>query len=214
MQRLRAISILAIAGMIALLLTSSAASAKDKLPVPADEFVYCTVCHGVQLMGNASLGAPRLSAMEAWYVERQLQAFKQGWRGKHTDDNFGLEMQPMADVLAPEQIEAVAKFVARTRSEAPTPTVTGNAERGKALYRTCAACHGENAQGNETFGGPALSGVNDWYLAGQLQNYRNGVRGEHPQDNFGRQMRSAMNVLVDTAAIDDVVSYITSLRAD
>ncbi len=214
MRALPQLAKIATAGIFFALLIPAAAIAKDKLVIPANEFVYCTVCHGVQLMGNASLGAPRLSAMDAWYVERQLQAFKQGWRGKHADDKLGLEMQPMASDLTSEQVKAAARFVARTRSEVPTPTVTGNQTRGKKLYTTCAACHGDKAQGNETFGGPPLTGVNDWYLVGQLQNYSNGVRGAHTQDNFGRQMRGAMNVLTDATAIDDVVSYISSLHGD
>ena len=45
-------------------------------PVASDDLVFCTTCHGVQLMGNAVIKAPRLSGMETWYVEQQLRNFK------------------------------------------------------------------------------------------------------------------------------------------
>ena len=64
----------------------SLAKAGDEMPVPADAFVYCTVCHGVQMMGNEILQAPRLSGMASWYVSRQMVAFKNGERGIHEDD--------------------------------------------------------------------------------------------------------------------------------
>ena len=96
--------------VVVLLAIPLAATAQDPV-IPADEFVYCTVCHGVQLMGNSTLKAPRLSGMETWYVERQLQAFKNGWRGDRDEDVVGSEMQPMAAALSDDQIVEVAEFV-------------------------------------------------------------------------------------------------------
>ena len=62
-------------------------------------------------------------------------------------------------------------------------------------------------------GGPALADLNDWYLVKQMQNYRDGSRGNEPDDIFGLQMRAATLVfLSDDEAINDVVSYITSLQ--
>lgn len=191
---------------------SSALFAEDELPIPADEYVYCTVCHGVQLMGNSVIGAPRLSQMEGWYVEGQLQGFKKGWRGKHDADKAGIEMQPMAAALSNEQIVEATSFVVKTRSDPPAGTVRGGISRGRHHYTTCAACHGEEGQGNEALGGPALTNVNDWYLVTQLQNFRNGSRGAHPDDSYGNQMRAAAQILADDEAINDVVSYIATLK--
>jgi cytochrome c oxidase subunit 2 len=191
---------------------SSALLADDELPIPADEYIYCTVCHGVQLMGNSVIRAPRLSEMEDWYVERQLQSFKKGWRGTHDADKAGIEMQPMAAALSDEQIKEVTSFVTRTRSEQPTATVRGGISRGRHHYTTCAACHGEKGQGNEALGGPALTNVNDWYLIRQLQNFKTGSRGAHPDDSYGNQMRAATQILADDEAINDVVSYIATFK--
>lgn len=191
---------------------SSSIAAADELPIPADEYIYCTVCHGVQLMGNSVIRAPRLSQMEGWYVERQLQAFKNGWRGTHGADKAGIEMQPMAAALSAEQMTEVSSFVTKTRSSPTTETVFGSITRGRHHYTSCVACHGENGQGNKALGGPALTGVNDWYLVTQLQNYNNGSRGTHPDDTYGNQMRAAAKILADDGAINDVVSYIATLK--
>ncbi len=198
---------------ILLVFTETAlAVADDELPIPADEYVYCTVCHGVQLMGNPIIRAPRLSGMDSWYVENQLRAFKKGWRGKHEMDLIGMEMQPMAAALTDEQIKEVSAFVAATRSDAPPGTIDGDADKGRAYYSTCAACHGVRGEGNIALGSPTLTGINDWYLVTQIRNFRDGTRGSHAGDTYGMQMRASARLLSDDEAIQDVVTYISTLQ--
>ncbi len=196
---------------VAMLALTSLVRAEDELPIPADEYIYCTVCHGVQLMGNSIIEAPRLSGMESWYVESQLRAFKKGWRGKHERDVVGMEMQPMAAALTEEQIKEVSAFVAATRSDHPVETINGDVDRGKAHYSTCAACHGVRGEGNIALGSPALTGQNDWYLVRQLKHFRDGTRGGQPGDTYGMQMRASAGLLSDNQAINDVVKYISTL---
>lgn len=198
----------------ALLVLVSSAGASDDLPIPADEFVYCTVCHGVQLMGNSITRAPRLSGMASWYVENQLRAFKNGWRGKHAGDGAGMDMQPMAAALSDEQIGEVAAFVSSTRSDIPPRTIDGDIDTGKKHYAACAACHGVSAEGNIALGSPALTGMNDWYLVTQIRNFREGARGGQPGDINGMQMRASARLLADDQAIRDVVAYITTLQEE
>ncbi|HLU06229.1 MAG TPA: c-type cytochrome [Woeseiaceae bacterium] len=192
---------------------ASASLAGDAPVIPPDEFVYCTVCHGAQMKGNRSIEAPRLSGMDAGYIERQLHAFKQGWRGTHENDKAGMEMRPMAAILKDREIAAAARYVNSVSSEPPPATVEGDAARGEVLYATCAACHGPNAEGIKELGSPALSGLNDWYLVTQLLNFRDSTRGGHPHDTYGAQMRAAASVLPDDAAVQDVVSYIATLQS-
>jgi len=196
---------------VAMLALTSPIRAEDELPIPADEFIYCTVCHGAQMMGNSIIKAPRLSGMERWYVENQLRAFKKGWRGKHEKNVVGMEMQPMAAALTEEQIKEVSAFVAATRSDHPPETINGDADRGKAHYSTCAACHGVNGEGNIALGSPALTGQNDWYLVRQLKHFRDGTRGGQPGDTYGMQMRASAGLLSDDEAILDVVKYLSTL---
>lgn len=198
---------------IALLCTGGpVAAAEDELPVTPEAYVYCTVCHGIQLMGNPIIKAPRMSGMETWYIEKQLLDFKEGLRGTHDDDLSGIEMQPMAAALSGDQIRKAATFVAATRSPAPVPTVDGDINHGRSLYSSCAACHGRNGEGNETLGTPSLTIPDDWYLVTQLRNYKSGARGNLAGDTYGMQMRSATRSLNDDQDIIDVVSYINTLR--
>lgn len=201
-------------GLLGLLLTLAATTGMaDEPPLaPPDELVYCTVCHGVQLKGNHVIQAPRLSGMEAWYARRQLLAFSKGWRGTHETDLVGMEMQPMAAALSDGEIERAAQYVAAVGSEAPPDTVDGDAQRGRSIYATCAACHGADGHGNEALNGPGLTGLNDWYVVRQLRNFRDGTRGSHADDSYGAQMRAAAQVLDDDAAIYDVATYINTLQ--
>ncbi|MCB1685352.1 MAG: c-type cytochrome [Pseudomonadales bacterium] len=115
-----------------------------------DMFIYCTTCHGVELRGNSSVDAPRLNGMEDWYVRNQMRAFAGGWRGSHSADLTGMEMQPQAAALTEKQREAAVQFVAAVpvRLSTLSFTVKGDADRGADLYRTCSACHGAGGEGN------------------------------------------------------------------
>ena len=55
---------------------------------------------------------------------------------------------------------------------------------------------------------PRLNGMSDWYRARQLGNFRDGVRGAHPQDIYGGQMALVAGMLADDAAVRDVIAYI------
>lgn len=195
--------------VVIILLAVSNSYAED-LVVPDDDLTFCTVCHGVQLMGNSIVKAPRISGLDSWYVRNQLLAFKRGWRGADELDVFGMEMQPMAANLSEEQIDRAAKFVAATKSDLPSTTITGSVKRGNSLYSSCKTCHGEQGQGNQELGSPALAGQNDWYLRTQLYNFVNGSRGKHKDDIRGQQMRAAAVVLNSEQAINDVVAYIAT----
>lgn len=181
--------------------------------IPAQKFVYCTVCHGMQMGGNHIIAAPRVSGMDSDYIERQLLGFKNGWRGVHPDDAGGHEMRPMAAALSDKEIIEVARYVSAVQSATPAVTVDGDAVRGKTLYQSCIACHGANAEGNKTLGGPALTGLNDWYVLTQLKNYKAGIRGNDPDDSYGQQMKSATALLADEQAMQDVARYIATINS-
>lgn len=87
----------------------------------------------------------------------------------------------------------------------------GDAERGKTLYATCGACHGPNAEGMEALNAPRLAGQEEWYTVRQLENFKNGVRGNNPRDTYGMQMAPMAQTLPDAQAMQDVAAYIRSL---
>ena len=87
----------------------------------------------------------------------------------------------------------------------------GDADAGKPLYAVCAACHGAQAEGNAALHAPKLSGQGDWYLKRQLKYYKQGVRGAHAKDVFGKMMAPMAATLADEAAIKNVAAYIGTL---
>ena len=66
-------------------------------------YVTCATCHGQNGEGNFGLKAPRLTGQHDWYIKRQLENFKAGIRGSHSDDLFGLQMRLMSQILQDEK---------------------------------------------------------------------------------------------------------------
>lgn len=174
-------------------------------------YATCAACHGANGEGNVALNAPKLSGHGAWYLERQLHLFKGGARGTHDKDVFGKMMAPMAATLANDQ--AMADVVAYVASLPDTPaaqTIQGDVDSGRRRYATCAACHGAQGAGIAATNAPRLQGMSDWYMARQLKNFRDGIRGAHAQDAYGSQMALVAGMLSDDASIGDILAYINS----
>ena len=92
-----------------------------------------------------------------------------------------------------------------------TSLAESDTEQGAEVFDDiCAICHGEQAQGDEDFEAPKLSGQHDWYLTLQLNNFRAGIRGTHEDDENGLIMRPMALTLSDKN-IADVVAYIVTL---
>jgi cytochrome c553 len=87
----------------------------------------------------------------------------------------------------------------------------GDPVKGKALFATCGACHGANAEGMEALNAPRLAGQEEWYTIRQLQNFKSGARGSNPKDTYGMQMAPMAQTLPDDQAMADVAAYIKSL---
>ena len=176
-------------------------------------FAVCSACHGQNGEGNMAMNAPRLAGQQGWYLARQLEAYRLGHRGTKPGDTFGMQMRPMASAVStPVAIENLVAYVDSLPLAKSSPTVKGDAVKGKVAYAVCAACHGQKAEGLEQMGGPRLAGQDDWYLVRQIQNFKKGLRGYHPEDVFGRQMSPMAATLADDAAIGNVVAYINSLN--
>lgn len=174
-------------------------------------YAVCASCHGAQGEGQQALNAPRLAGQDAWYLERQLRLYKQGMRGAHEKDTFGKMMAPMAATLPDDAaITSVVAYIATLPDAKAATTLQGDAARGKQRFATCASCHGADARGIASTNAPRLQGLNDWYMATQLKNFRDGVRGTHPQDIHGGQMHLMAGMLSDDAAIADIIAYINS----
>lgn len=175
-------------------------------------YAICAACHGGQGEGLVALNAPKLTGQHSGYLKRQLRNYKLGRRGSHEDDLYGLQMAPMAATLVNDtMIDNVVAYI-QTLPDTPAPTtVTGDVANGAKLYTTCAYCHGADAQGIEAMNAPRQAGITDWYLLNQLRNFKQGIRGHHPEDLEGKQMGFMSKMLMDEQAMMDVIAYINTL---
>ena len=180
--------------------------------VGSAQFIVCAACHGQQGEGMAALNAPKIAGQSAWYLKRQLQNYKSGARGAHADDVFGRQMAPMAATLVSDAaIDNVIAHI-QTLPDNPAPsTIEGDVSKGEKLYRVCSYCHGADGQGVRAMNAPRAAGMSDWYLARQLENFREGIRGSHSSDYYGFQMGLMASVARDEQAINDLVAYINTL---
>ena len=191
--------------IVALACMASSARAQNK-------FDYCLLCHGSNANGNPGIRAPKLSGMEPWYLARQLENFAAGVRGVPGDDAGGHEMMPVGLRLKQEGIiDAAVHFIGSLESRRPPATVRGDVAHGRKLYQACAACHGAKGAGNAALQAPALAARTDWYLATQLTNYKQGLRGADERDTYGAQMRAIATTLPDDKAVTDLVAFINTL---
>ena len=178
----------------------------------------CLPCHGSEGLGNQQMNAPRLAGQADWYLARQLTKFKQGIRGAHKDDVAGMQMATMAKTLMDEEsIKNLAAYInglneVTSAKDDTVKVVSSSPEQGKNFYQlNCTACHRQDGLGDPEFNAPALAGQHDWYLVRQLQNFKSGTRGAHPEDFQGMQMAPLATLLKDDQAIQNVVAHISEL---
>jgi cytochrome c oxidase subunit 2 len=175
-------------------------------------YATCAACHGQQGGGNIAMNAPGLAELPPWYIERQIEHFKEGIRGSNEADEYGRQMAPMANMLT--DLSAIRNVTAYIETLDPPPdvdTITGDPERGAFFYTSCGACHGARAQGNAALQAPRLAGQDDWYLKRQLKNFRLGIRGSHKGDEYGHQMVLMARSVQDEQSINDLLAYLNTL---
>lgn len=199
--------------------TFSQTLVRARRDIAAGQQIYtaCIACHGVNGEGNKAIGAPVLAGQERDYLNRQLHYFRNDIRGGNADDVYGRQMLPFASMLADDAaVDNVSYYLNSLTATSPTAEKSteklGDASAGRELYRNCAVCHGESAQGNYAQKAPKLAGQYSWYLKRQIENYQHGIRGKHPQDLYGSQMILMSKLLQNEQAIDDVLAYIATLQ--
>lgn len=82
---------------------------------------------------------------------------------------------------------------------------------GQAQFAVCASCHGQGGEGNQALNAPRINGLQAWYIERQLKYYKSGVRGAHPDDQFGQQMAPMASMLTTDEAVRNIAAYISQL---
>ena len=197
------------------LLAAGFARAEGDAGAGAALYAACASCHGADGGGDRALQAPRLTHLQPAYLSVQLRKFKSGLRGGSGAGLSAAQMAGMAATLADDQaIADVVAYIGTLQSDPSPATITGDPQRGADYYNQfCGACHGARAEGNPALDSPRLAGSDDWYLMAQLEAFRSGQRGSHPDDRTGRQMKAMAALLPDEKSRADVVAFIRSLAA-
>lgn len=84
---------------------------------------------------------------------------------------------------------------------------------GPALFETCATCHGRDGEGSATFAAPAIAGMPEWYLLGQLEKYRDGHRGARAEDRNGSTMRAMVGALDGDGDLEAIAAFVAAMPA-
>ena len=95
----------------------------------------------------------------------------------------------------------------QTTLQTPNETVTG-----EELFIVCTFCHGDSGQGNDRRDGPALAGLEAWYLELQMHNFKNGIRGYLAEDVPGQVMHFSSPMLRNDFTITSLAEYISALE--
>lgn len=179
---------------------------------PPDTFRrVCAACHGPNGQGNREIGAPSIAALPRWYVEEQLRRFRSGWRGADPADTNGQKMRAAIAPLSDAELAEAVGIVTALPQAVHAPTLEGDAKNGAWFFEMeCMGCHRYNGHGELAFKSGPISGLPDWYLLGQLEKFRDGIRGYHPDDEHGRKMRQIVGGL-NAEEIRDILAYVLTL---
>jgi len=71
----------------------------------------CSACHGAAGEGNELLSSPPLKGQHDWYLLRQLQSYRSGWRGTAPGDIPGATMRPNAITMDDEAMANVVAYI-------------------------------------------------------------------------------------------------------
>lgn len=190
--------------------TAPVTPAQPHASLPIYERV-CTQCHGAAGEGNSELRSPSIAGQPEWYLEKQLEKFRLGHRGSDPRDITGQQMRAIALTLTDGEADEATRTISRFESLPTKATMEADPGRGRQIYEEqCIDCHRYNGSGEKVFGSSPLTGFQDWYLAAQIDKFRLGIRGYHPEDEKGSQMRHLLSYL-DEGDAEDLAAYIAHL---
>ncbi len=162
-----------------------------------EKYASCAACHGADGAGQGG-AFPKLTGLGEDEVVKSLTAYREGDKDylKSVDlgDRYGT-MAPNASGLSDDDIADLAAYVAEEFGGANGGDDAGEDDsaaaeeaevdsdelaqadivRGKALYSSCAVCHGEKGEGGHLVNAPKLRGTSASQIASLLKVYRKGT---------------------------------------
>jgi cytochrome c oxidase subunit 2 len=90
--------------------------------------------------------------------------------------------------------------------------VAGSAVAGDD-FDYCLLCHGANGNGNKAINAPKISGLEPWYIARQLENFAEGIRGIPAEDGPGHEMGPVGMRLKNEGTLEAAVKFVGTLKS-
>ena len=172
----------------------------------AERLQLCSACHNPD--GNSVIQEnPKLSALNAGYIVRQLRDFKDGGR---KNPSMG-EIVPLVDE---KEFEALAAFFYQQKRTPGGAVDAKLAAQGKEIYDegivgsavpSCSGCHNEDGSGTEKY--PRIAGQNKTYVIHQLLHFKSGERA-----NDSRSAMRAVAGRMNEKEIRAVAEYVVTLK--
>ena len=172
----------------------------------------CSTCHGQYAEGNIEFMVPALAGYPSNYLLRQIGLFLTGQRTGVDEAGRIKKMIASQNKLTVDELVQITNYLA----ELDIPTLQQDIKPVGLYERTlyskgCSSCHGADASGVEAQGAPRLTGQYYWYIKSQLVSFREGHRGTHDGDNYGRQMKMMADQIATDADIDILANYLLTL---
>ncbi len=156
--------------------------------------VQCAPCHG----GTGDGIDGKAANLQEWGTEKALyEVIMKGSKGMH----YPLGEMP-ADLLDSSSAKAVAAYVAKDVSAIGKTSNPDLVDAGKALWATCAACHGEDGKGMDKMAPNLTTYGSSAFVVDVLNRGKDGFIGKMPKFDHG---------LLTDIQKKAVGTYITSL---
>lgn len=157
-------------------------TAEESAAAAADYQRYCALCHGEDRQGYVNDNAPSLrskSLLRSGFPEHILFTIAYGRRGTPMGGYFTEIGGPMDNPRIYRLTRWLKEQVGVESIDLPTDRIDGDVARGKNIFaHQCAACHGEEGQGElgPAIGNPALLALaSDAFLRYAIEHGRDGT---------------------------------------
>jgi cytochrome c553 len=166
-------------------------------------YVGCAGCHGSDAGGKPDGSVPAIAGQHWQVLTKLLLDFRYFRRW----DSRMVNASASDHLRSPQDIADVVAYVSRLPAQRPSGIGGGEhvAAGARAYAAQCAACHGQQAQGDGPAGYPRLAGQQYGYLLRQIRNGREGSRPTFSQQHV-RTLRDLAEADID--AIADYLSRI------
>lgn len=172
----------------------------------AERLQLCSSCHNPD--GNSTVpDNPKLAALDAGYLARQMADFKSGARQSAI-------MSGIISQVQEQEYKPLAKYFSEQKAMPGIEAVPQQVARGKEIFDeglagsavpACSGCHNEDGSGSDKY--PRLTGQHAPYVVKQLQNFKTGVRA-----NDSKAVMQAVARRMTDDEIQAVADYVATLK--